>query len=115
MSKKIKLSKEELEILKGYQQQQNSITFELGQVDINRAILEGQRASVLDKLGDLQEKTYSVVVNSPDSKSIFPSPYFSCNSLAVLLVFSCKTAKELQEKYGDGNIDLESGEFTTTE
>ena len=84
MSKTIKLSKEELEILKGYQQQQNSITFELGQVDINRAILEGQRASVLDKLGDLQEKTN-------------------------------KTAKELQEKYGDGNIDLESGEFTTTE
>ncbi len=84
MSKKIKLSKEELEILKGYQQQQNSITFELGQVDINRAILEGQRASVLDKLGDLQEKTN-------------------------------KTAKELQEKYGDGNIDLESGEFTTKE
>ena len=84
MSKKIKLSKEELEILKGYQQQQNSNTFELGQVDINRAILEGQRASVLDKLGDLQEKTN-------------------------------KTAKELQEKYGDGNIDLESGEFTTTE
>ena len=84
MSKKIKLSKEELEILKGYQQQQNSITFELGQVDINRAILEGQRASVLDKLGDLQEKTN-------------------------------KTAKELQEKHGDGNIDLESGEFTTTE
>lgn len=84
MSKKIKLSKEELEILKGYQQQQNSITFELGQVDINKAILEGQRASVLDKLGDLQEKTN-------------------------------KTAKELQEKYGDGNIDLESGEFTTTE
>ena len=84
MSKTIKLSKEELEILKGYQQQQNSITFELGQVDINRAILEGQRASVLDKLGDLQEKTN-------------------------------KTAKELQEKYGDATINLESGEFTTTE
>jgi hypothetical protein len=26
-----------------------------------------------------------------------------------------KTAKELQEKYGDGNINLDSGEFTTTE
>jgi hypothetical protein len=25
---------------------------------------------------------------------------------------SNKTAKELQEKYGDGNIDLETGEFT---
>ena len=84
MSKTIKLSKEELEILKGYQQQQNEITFELGQVDINRAILEGQRAIILDKLGDLQEKTN-------------------------------KTGKDLQEKYGDGNIDLGSGEFTTTE
>jgi|TARA_B110000977_G_scaffold201476_1_gene296251 hypothetical protein len=84
MSKTIKLSKEELEILKGYQQQQNEITFELGQVDINRAILEGQRAVILDKLGDLQEKTN-------------------------------KTGKDLQEKYGDGNIDLGSGEFTTTE
>ena len=84
MSKTIKLSKEELEILKGYQQQQNEITFELGQVDINRAILEGQRGVILDKLGDLQEKTN-------------------------------KTGKDLQEKYGDGNIDLGSGEFTTTE
>ena len=67
-----------------HQQQQNEITFELGQVDINRAILEGQRAVILDKLGDLQEKTN-------------------------------KTGKDLQEKYGDGNIDLGSGEFTTTE
>ena len=84
MSKTIKLSKEDLESRKGYQQQQNEITFELGQVDINRAILEGQRAVILDKLGDLQEKTN-------------------------------KTGKDLQEKYGDGNIDLGSGEFTTTE
>ena len=43
MSKKIKLSKEELEILKDYQKQQNAVTFELGQVDIQKAILEGQR------------------------------------------------------------------------
>tara|TARA_R110001592_G_scaffold45812_2_gene146235 strand:- start:2851 stop:3105 length:255 start_codon:yes stop_codon:yes gene_type:complete len=82
MNKTIKLSEEELKILKSYQQQQNKITFELGQVDINRAILEGQRASVLDKLGDLQEK-------------------------------SNKTAKGLQDKYGEGNISLETGEFTT--
>ena len=83
MSKSIKLSKEELEILKGYQQQQNQITFELGQVDIQRAIIEGQRASILDGLGDLQEK-------------------------------SNKTAKELQDKYGEGSSDLKSGEFTLT-
>jgi len=84
MSKKIKLSKEELEILKDYQKQQNAVTFELGQIDIQKAILEGQRSIVIDKLGDLTEKTN-------------------------------KTAKELQEKYGDGNINLETGEFTISE
>jgi hypothetical protein len=83
MSKSIKLSKEELEILKGYQQQQNQITFELGNVDIQKAILEGQRSVVLEELANLQEK-------------------------------SNKSAKELQDKYGQGNIDLKSGEFTVT-
>ena len=83
MSKSIKLSKEELEILKGYQQQQNQITFELGNVDIQKAILEGQRSVVLEELANLQEK-------------------------------SNKSAKELQDKYGQGNIDLKRGEFTVT-
>ena len=78
MSKKIKLSEEELKILREYQKKQNAITFDLGQVDIQKAFLEGQRSSILDGLADLQEK-------------------------------SNKTAKELQKKYGDGNIDLETG------
>ncbi len=84
MSKKIKLTEEELKVLREYQSTQNKITFDLGQVDIQKAFLEGQRASILDGLADLQEKTN-------------------------------KTAKELQEKYGDGNIDLETGEFITPE
>mgnify|MGYP003990586197 FL=1 len=84
MSKKIKLSEEELKILREYQKKQNAITFDLGQVDIQKAFLEGQRSSILDGLVDLQEK-------------------------------SNKTAKELQKKYGDGNIDLETGEFITPE
>jgi hypothetical protein len=84
MSGKIKLSEEELTILREYQKQQNSITFDLGQVDIQKAFLEGQRSSILDGLADLQEKAN-------------------------------KTAKELQEKYGEGNIDLETGEFITPE
>ena len=84
MSKKIKLSEEELTILREYQKKQNAITFDLGQVDIQKAFLEGQRASILDGLAALQEK-------------------------------SNKTAKELQKKYGDGNIDLETGEFITPE
>mgnify|MGYP000855423557 FL=1 len=84
MSKKIKLSEEELKVLREYQKKQNAITFDLGQVDIQKAFLEGQRSSILDGLADLQEK-------------------------------SNKTAKELQKKYGDGNIDLETGEFITPE
>ena len=51
---------------------------------IQKAFLEGQRASILDGLADLQEK-------------------------------SNKTAKELQEKYGEGNINLETGEFIIPE
>ena len=83
MSTKIKLSEEEIIILKGYQKKQNQITFELGQVDIQKAFLEGNRAQILDGLADLQEE-------------------------------SNKTAKELQSKYGEGNIDIETGEFTTS-
>ena len=84
MSEKIKLTEEELKVLREYQSTQNKITFDLGQVDIQKAFLEGQRSSILDGLADLQEKTN-------------------------------KTAKELQEKYGEGNIDLESGEFISPE
>jgi hypothetical protein len=84
MSKAIKLSEEELKTLRDYQKTQNQITFNLGNVDIQKAILEGQRSQILDNLASLQEK-------------------------------SNKTAKELQDKYGEGNIDLETGEFTLTE
>ncbi len=84
MSKTIKLTEEELVILRDYQQKQNNITFNLGNVDIQKAILEGQRSVILENLANLQEE-------------------------------SNKTAKELQDKYGDGNIDLETGEFTIVE
>ena len=81
MSEKIKLSKEELEQLKSFQFRNNDITFRLGQVDIQKAIIEGQRSDLLDKLANLQEE-------------------------------SNKVGKELQEKYGEGNIDLDAGEIT---
>lgn len=82
MSKKIKLTDKELEVLKEYQLTQNQVTFELGNLDIQKALLEGQRSAILEKLADLQEK-------------------------------SNKTARELQEKYGEGNINIDTGEFTT--
>ena len=72
MSKIVKLEEKELEVLREYQSKQNNITFNLGNVDIQKAI------------ANLQEE-------------------------------SNKTAKELQDKYGDGNIDLETGEFTIVE
>ena len=52
MSEKIKLSKEELEQLKSFQIRNNDITFRLGQVDIQKAIIEGQRSDLLDKLAN---------------------------------------------------------------
>ena len=82
MSTKIKLTDKELKVLKEYQNVQNQVTFELGNLDIQRALLEGQRSAILEKLADLQEK-------------------------------SNKTARELQEKYGEGNINIDTGEFTT--
>lgn len=78
-----KLSQEELQQLKEFQTKSNKITFTLGQIDIQRALLEGQRGEILEQLASLQEKS---------------------NALA----------KQLQEKYGDGDIDLETGEFKPT-
>jgi len=76
-----KLSKEELEKLNTFSKKQEEITVALGQLDIQKALLEGQRSMILEELSKLQEKQNT-------------------------------TAKELQSKYGDGNIDLDTGEFT---
>lgn len=76
-----KLSKEELEKLNTFSKKQEEITVALGQLDIQKALLEGQRSMILEELSKLQEKQNV-------------------------------TAKELQSKYGDGNIDLDTGEFT---
>ena len=81
MSEKIKLSEEELKKLRDFHDKQQVLTLNLGSVDIQKAMLEGQRSTILDKFADLQEE-------------------------------SNKTAKSLQDKYGDGSINLESGEFT---
>ncbi len=37
------------------------------------------------------------------------------SSIRIVQEKQLKLGKELQEKYGDGNIDLESGEFTKPE
>jgi hypothetical protein len=81
---KQKLSQEEIQELKEFQTNSNQVIFELGQVDLQKALLEGQRNNILENLAKLQEKQNQF-------------------------------AKELQNKYGEGNIDLESGEFTKME
>lgn len=76
-----KLTQEELKQLSTFQEKRNQITFNLGQVDIQKAMLEGQRNLILEELTKLQEEENTV-------------------------------GKNLQEKYGDGNINIETGEFT---
>jgi uncharacterized protein (DUF927 family) len=80
----IKLSEEELEKLKKADGENRNITFSLGQVKVQQAILEGQNAQLLEELAKLQK----------DSNEV---------------------AKELQTKYGIGNIDLATGIFTKDE
>tara|TARA_R110001606_G_scaffold398588_1_gene578002 strand:+ start:385 stop:657 length:273 start_codon:yes stop_codon:yes gene_type:complete len=80
----IKLSEEELEKLKKADGENRNITFSLGQVKVQQAILEGQNAQLLEELAKLQK----------DSNGV---------------------AKELQDKYGIGNIDLATGIFTKDE
>lgn len=78
-----KLTTEELETLKKFQTQQNQITNSLGQIEIQKQILDNQKTDILGQLVKLQEEQNA-------------------------------SAKELQEKYGDGNISLETGEFTSS-
>lgn len=76
-----KLTEKELEQLKEYQTKANEIVNTLGQIEIQKAILEGNSTSLLSEMADLREKQN-------------------------------KLAKELQENYGDGDINLDTGEFT---
>lgn len=72
-----KLSQEELQQLKDYQQKTNQIVINLGQLEI-------QKSSLLKTLDQLQQERIEL-------------------------------GKVLQENYGDGNINLESGEITPLE
>lgn len=76
-----KLTEKELDQLKEYQTKANEIVNTLGQIEIQKAILEGNSTSLISEMADLREKQN-------------------------------KLAKELQEKYGDGDINLDTGEFT---
>jgi len=79
-----KLTVKELQDLKNIQAENNQIITSLGQVEVQKAILEDQKKEHLNQFAELQEK-------------------------------QSKLANELQEKYGVGNINIETGEFTKIE
>lgn len=78
-----KLSNEELQELKDYQEKINLIVISLGKLDLQ-----------IDSLKRDHEKLVK------DYQEIEKSQF--------------ETAKKLQDKYGEGNINLENGEFTPT-
>ena len=76
-----KLSQEELQELNTIRSKEGEIIFNLGQIEAQKAILEGQKNKLLNDLADNQEKSNDLV-------------------------------KTLQDKYGEGNINPETGEIT---
>jgi septal ring factor EnvC (AmiA/AmiB activator) len=78
-----KLTNEELEKIKQFQSTQNQIVGSLGEIEIQKQVLEGQKNNILNQFQQFQEEQN-------------------------------KFSKELQDKYGDGNINIETGEFTSS-
>ena len=77
---KVCLTKEEIEIIKGLQNQEDEIISQLGQLEYQLYILTQQKETLSTKIANLQ----------PEKE---------------------KLGKSLQEKYGEGTIDVSSGEF----
>ena len=63
MSEVIKLSKEELDALQEFKVKNDQIVLQLGQVDVQKAILEGQRGVILESLAKLQEESKKQLKN----------------------------------------------------
>jgi hypothetical protein len=87
MEEKIILSQEELNSIKEVQELYNKITFELGQLELQKTNLENllntlstQKTSVLNELKSVQDKETTL-------------------------------GKDLNNKYGNGIIDPDTGEF----
>lgn len=77
---KIVLKKEELKGIQDVQQQQNSLLFQLGQIEYQLKALENQKTTTLNTLATSEQEAN-------------------------------KVAKDLEEKYGEGTLNIENGEF----
>jgi len=64
--------------------------------------LQNNQLELVTSLGELE---YKISVLESQKQ-------FLKNQIAKQIESETKIGKELQEKYGDGNIDLEKGEFT---
>jgi|TARA_R110002050_G_scaffold126486_3_gene247238 seryl-tRNA synthetase len=87
----IKLQEEEITKLKEIQSKNNEIVFNLGILDLDINALEISIESLKERRKNLR------------------------NDFENLSKEQKVNAKDLTEKYGDGNIDLETGEFTAVE
>jgi hypothetical protein len=64
--------------------------------------LQENQSSLVKALGDLE---YQITILESRKQ-------FLKNEIAIQIESEIKIGKELQEKYGEGNINLEKGEFT---
>jgi hypothetical protein len=84
MENEIKLDTQTLDLIKSLSDQYNEITFQLGQIKIEKIQLEDFENTVIKKLRSLQELEKS-------------------------------TSEEIQKKYGEGVLNLETGIFTSSQ
>ena len=84
MSTEIKLDTQELELIKSLSDQYNEITFQLGQIKIEKLRLEEMENSIIKNYQSLQTMEKSA-------------------------------SEEIQKKYGEGVLDLETGIFTPSQ
>lgn len=84
----IKLTSEEIEVLKSLGESYARITAEFGQIKIEKILLHGQ----LSRLKEIEDKLTEEYIAAQTKEQSF--------------------AEEIQKKYGEGEINLETGEFT---
>lgn len=75
-----KLTEEELKSIKDFQERNNAVVSELGNLEVTKIQIEARSKEILEYYNSLKEEENTF-------------------------------GKELSEKYGNGTIDLEKGEF----
>lgn len=82
-----KLTQEEITLLTGLKEKNEHKMFEFGQLEMEMIIAHQHLESLSERKNSLQQEFEAMQANDRE------------------------TAKTLNEKYGDGSIDLEKGEF----